>query len=58
MATDITELVHAAGGGDRAALQALFAAVYDEIKRLAHRQLARPAHPTPDTTGPAQDVTR
>lgn len=51
MATDITELVHAAGRGDRAALQALFAAVYDEIKRLAHRQLARNAQPTLDTTG-------
>ena len=49
--TDITGLVHAAGNGDRAALQDLFAAVYGEIKRLAHRQLARHAQPTLDTTG-------
>ena len=51
VATDITALVHAAGNGDRAALQDLFTAVYGEIKRLAHRQLARNAQPTPDTTG-------
>jgi RNA polymerase sigma factor (TIGR02999 family) len=51
VATDITGLVHAAGNGDRAALQDLFAAVYGEIKRLAHRQLARNAQPTLDTTG-------
>jgi RNA polymerase sigma factor (TIGR02999 family) len=51
VASDITALVHAAGSGDRAALKALFAAVYDEIKRLAHRQLASDRQPTLDTTG-------
>ncbi len=51
MATDITGLVHAAGNGDRAALQDLFAAVYGEIKRLAHCQLAHNAQPTLNTTG-------
>ena len=49
--SDITALVHAASGGDRDALQNLFTAVYDELKRLAHRQLAAGAHPTIDTTG-------
>ena len=38
--TDVTELVRAAGRGDVDALRTLFAAVYDELKRLAHRQLA------------------
>jgi RNA polymerase sigma factor (TIGR02999 family) len=51
VASDITALVHAAGSGDRAALKSLFAAVYDEIKRLAHRQLASDRQPTLDTTG-------
>jgi len=49
--TDITELVHAAGGGNSAALQDLFATVYDELKRLAHDQLARHAGATLNTTG-------
>lgn len=49
--TDVTELVRAAGRGDAAALRALFAAVYDELKRLAHRQLAASPNPTIDTTG-------
>ncbi|WP_018971372.1 ECF-type sigma factor [Rudaea cellulosilytica] len=48
---DVTELVHAAGNGDAAALQQLFVAVYDELKTLAHRQLARGAGATIDTTG-------
>jgi RNA polymerase sigma factor (TIGR02999 family) len=51
VASDITALVHAAGNGDRAALKALFAAVYDEIKRLARRQLMAHPQPTLDTTG-------
>jgi RNA polymerase sigma factor (TIGR02999 family) len=51
LATDITALVHAASGGDRAALKDLFAAVYEEIKRLAHHQLARSGQATLDTTG-------
>jgi len=48
---DITALVHAAGDGDRTALRELFAAVYEDLKRLAHRQLAAGANPTINTTG-------
>lgn len=48
---DVTELVHAAGNGDSAALQELFAAVYGELKRLASRQLADQPSPTINTTG-------
>jgi RNA polymerase sigma factor (TIGR02999 family) len=36
---DITDLLHAWGKGDPEALQVLFARVYDELQRLAHRQL-------------------
>jgi RNA polymerase sigma factor (TIGR02999 family) len=50
-AVDVTELVHAAGNGDGAALQQLFATVYDELKRLASRQLAGQPSPTINTTG-------
>jgi len=49
--TDVTELVRAAGRGDVDALRKLFAAVYDELKRLAHRQLAVSPNPTINTTG-------
>jgi len=49
--TDVTELVRAAGRGDVDALRTLFAAVYDELKRLAHRQLAASPNPTINTTG-------
>jgi len=49
--TDVTELVRAAGRGDVDALRTLFAAVYDELKRLAHRQLAVSPNPTINTTG-------
>ena len=48
---DVTQLVHAAGSGDAAALRTLFATVYDELKRLAHRQLVAAANPTINTTG-------
>jgi len=48
---DVTELVHAAGDGDTAALRRLFAAVYEELKRLARGQLARGANATINTTG-------
>ncbi len=51
MASDITALVHAAGAGDRDALQSLFSAVYSEIKYLARRQLAAQHNATLDTTG-------
>ena len=37
----LTALVASAEGGDRSALDALFAALYSELRRLARRQLAR-----------------
>ena len=48
---DITELVLAAGDGSAEALHGLFDAVYAELKRLAHRQLAGAPNPTINTTG-------
>ena len=39
-AGDVTGLIEAAGKGDAAALQTLFARVYDELKQLARKQLA------------------
>jgi len=47
----ITGLVNAASGGDPAALKALFARVYDELKLLARKQLAASAGHTLNTTG-------
>jgi RNA polymerase sigma factor (TIGR02999 family) len=43
---DVTRLLDALQGGDRAALDALFPLVYDELRRLARRHLAReqPGH--------------
>ena len=38
---DITALLAAASAGDRGALDRLVPLVYDELRRLAHRQLAR-----------------
>jgi RNA polymerase sigma factor (TIGR02999 family) len=38
---DITSLLGALSGGDRSAIDALFPLVYDELRRLARRQLAR-----------------
>lgn len=38
---DVTRLLDALGGGDRAALDALFPLVYDELRRLARRHLSR-----------------
>ncbi len=49
--SDITELVLAAGDGSAEALHGLFDAVYAELKRLAHRQLAGAPNPTINTTG-------
>lgn len=51
MTTDITAQVRAAGNGDAAAIQSLFTALYDDLKRLAHRQLAGNAGATINTTG-------
>jgi RNA polymerase sigma factor (TIGR02999 family) len=43
---DVTRLLDSLRGGDRAALDVLFPLVYDELRRLARRQLARerPGH--------------
>lgn len=38
---DLTALIARAGAGDRAAADALFRAVYDDLRRIAARQLAR-----------------
>ena len=51
MADDVTALIDAANNGDARALQGLFVHVYDELKRLARRQLAASAAPTLNTTG-------
>lgn len=51
MDTDITALVRATGAGDRAARDALFALLYDELKRMARKQLRGAASSTLDTTG-------
>jgi RNA polymerase sigma factor (TIGR02999 family) len=50
-AGDVTALIEASNGGDPAARQALFARVYDELKQLAHKQLAVAGGHTLDTTG-------
>jgi RNA polymerase sigma factor (TIGR02999 family) len=54
--TDITALVEAAGGGDVSARDALFALLYDELKRLARKQLRGASSPTLDTTGLVHDT--
>jgi RNA polymerase sigma factor (TIGR02999 family) len=48
---DLTGLIRAAGSGDAGALQDLFAAVYADLKRLAHRQLVALPNATINTTG-------
>jgi RNA polymerase sigma factor (TIGR02999 family) len=47
---DVTELVRAISSGAPDALPQLFAAVYAELKRLAHHQLQSGANPTASTT--------
>src|SRR5512139_381281 len=48
---EITALLAAAKGGDASAGEALFRAVYRDLKRLAHRQLAgQPSNSTLSTT--------
>ncbi len=56
MDTDITALVQSAGSGDAAARDALFALLYDELKRIARSQLRGSASPTLDTTGLVHDA--
>lgn len=49
--TDLADLLAGIGAGDRAAMDRAFAAVYAELRRLAHGQLARnPEHGTLCTT--------
>lgn len=48
---EITAILHAAEAGDRGAVDRLFAAVYGEMHRLAHRELASSGlHGTMNTT--------
>ncbi len=47
---DVTGLLRAVGAGNASALQALFASLYDELKRLAHRQLGGGPGATINTT--------
>lgn len=48
---DITDLLLQAGAGDHAVLDCVFPLVYDELRRLAHRQLQRePSGHTLNTT--------
>lgn len=54
--TDITELVQHAGSGDAAARDALFALLYDQLKRIARKQLRGACSPTLDTTGLVHDA--
>ncbi|HET8942502.1 MAG TPA: ECF-type sigma factor [Rudaea sp.] len=49
-AGEVTGLIESAGKGDAAALQALFARVYDELKQLARKQLAASSGNTLNTT--------
>jgi len=49
--SDVTALIQSVSGGEAAALQALFARVYAELKQMAHRQLAGSAGHTLNTTG-------
>jgi RNA polymerase sigma factor (TIGR02999 family) len=42
---DITQLLHAANAGDRAAADRLFSLMYDELKGLAHRSLRSAGRP-------------
>ncbi|WHZ18008.1 MAG: hypothetical protein OJF55_000157 [Rhodanobacteraceae bacterium] len=56
MVTDVTALVQAAGSGDASARDALFALLYDELKRVARKQLHGMSSPTLDTTGLVHDA--
>lgn len=51
MDTDITALVQAAGNGDVSARDALFTLLYDELKRVARKQLRGASSQTLNTTG-------
>lgn len=56
MVTDVTALVQATAGGDASARDALFALLYDELKRVARKQLRGMSSPTLDTTSLVHDA--
>jgi RNA polymerase sigma factor (TIGR02999 family) len=50
-ASTVTQLLRASGGGSREALDGLFSILYDELRRVAHRQLlGQPRDATLNTT--------
>jgi RNA polymerase sigma factor (TIGR02999 family) len=49
-------MVQSAGSGDAAARDALFALLYEELKRIARAQLRGASSPTLDTTGLVHDA--
>lgn len=50
-AQTVTQMLRASRGGDRETLNRLFSLLYDELRRVAHRQLiSQPAHGTLNTT--------
>lgn len=51
MTQDLITLLKVAGDGRPAAMDQLFAEVYDQVKRLARRELASGPNPTLNTTG-------
>lgn len=54
---EINELLRAASAGDRSASDRLFSAMYDELRRVAHRMLLRSGGPTGlDTTVVVHEV--
>jgi RNA polymerase sigma factor (TIGR02999 family) len=53
---DVTALIASAKDGDEGALSSLFALVYRELRRLAHRQLAGSGGATLGTTGLVHEV--
>lgn len=56
MVIEITALVQSAGGGDATARNTLFAVLYDELKRIARKQLRGSFSPTLDTTSLVHDA--
>lgn len=50
-ATEITRALHQAAAGDPAAAERVWSAVYEELRRIAHRELRDEAARTLETTG-------
>ena len=55
-AADVTRLLAELGAGDRTAMDRLFAALYDELRSLARRQLGRRSDSTLSTTAMVHEV--